>query len=332
MALRLLLLFMLIALGACGKQSADEVRTSAIESADFFLTNGRCQDAIDVLETAGRDSSNARYVKKLASAYACRAGFETARFFDEDLTLISTAPSELGGLARFRVSKMMDASDNQSYLDMQTAVNLLLYAGGLSTSASPSSAARRLALGNEAGKEVDAFLMYLLLNHFGQYLYHYGNTSTSGQKGVRDGSGNKCLASYDNLNFDNALGGVNTLYDYLDVEASDSCNSGTATDGHPDLGPQGGLDTALLCEGAVLMNNFLEVFPIVLAEFAGADFNDLSGVDTVVSTAKGLLAVAEPATTNVIAVKSQALCEAQNSATTDNLQFYFAVLIEGIFL
>lgn len=332
MAKRLLLFLILIGLGACGKQSADEVRTSAIESADFFLTNGRCQDAIDVLENAGRDSKNARYIKKLASAYACRAGFEAARFFDEDLSLIATAPSELGGLARFRVSKLMSASDDQDYLDMQTAVNLLLYAGGLSTSLSPSSAARRAALGNDDGKEIDAFLMYLLLNHFGQYLYHYGNTSTSGQKGARDGAGNKCLASYDNLGFDAALGGVNTLYDYLDVEASDSCNSGTATDGHSDLGPQGGLDSALMCEGVVLMNNFLEVLPIVLGEFTGADFNDLNGVDTVVSTAKSLLVVAEPATSNVIAVKSQSLCETQNSGTTDNLQFYFAVLIEGIFL
>lgn len=332
MGIRLLIVFLFL-LSSCGQREGEELRDDAVTEADFFLTDGRCQEAIDVLEAAGRNSRNARFTKKLATAYACRAGFDIALFFDDDIDLIASAPSELGGLTRFRVSQKMDAPDNQSYLDMQEAVELLLYAGGLSAGSNPSSAARRAALGTDAGKDVDSLLMYLLLNHFGQYLYYYGNTSSSGQKGVRVGGDNKCLVSYDDLAFDNPIGGgINTLYDYLDLESSDSCSSATATQGHADLGTVGNLNIERMCEGVTLLNNFLEVFPIVIAEFAGADFDDLSGIDTVLTTAKSVLVNAEPSTSNVVAVKSRALCEEQNESTDENLQFYIATLIDGIFL
>lgn len=332
MILRFLLCFLLIFV-SCGKKEGDELRDDAITEADFFLTDGRCQEAIDVLEAAGRNSRNGRFTKKLATAYACRAGFNTALFFDNDIELIATAHSELGGLTRFKVSQMMDAPDNESYEDMKEAIDLLLYAGGLSHSQNPSSEARREALGAEAGQDVDALLMYLVMNHFGQYLYYYGNTSSSGQKGVRVAADNKCLVAYDNLTFDNPIvPGVSDLYDYLDVESSDTCSSTNATDGHPDLGAIGSLNIARMCEGVTLLNNFLEIFPKVIAEFGGADFDDLDGVDTVLNAAKDILVAAEPSTINVTRVKSQALCESQNESTDENLQFYMATLIEGIFL
>jgi len=168
----------------CGAD-AERKREDAILSGQIFLDKLQCQQAIEVLEEAGRDSLNVVYMKTLASAYACRAGYNTPSFFTDDLPNISNSGSVIGS-----------APDNDSFDDLQTAIDLLLYAGGLDSAKDPTIQRRAIAMKADEAEEVNAYLLFLILDQMGRYFYHYGDADSNGVKGGRDSGGNECLANY----------------------------------------------------------------------------------------------------------------------------------------
>ncbi|MBI2518776.1 MAG: hypothetical protein HYV97_00080 [Bdellovibrio sp.] len=311
-------------LTGCSK-SAQEKKEDAIVSANILLTKRKCDAAITLLEGVGRDVKDVKYLKALASAYACKSGFGVLKFFADDLALTSD-PAPMGGTARYSTSSDMDSPTNAEYANLQTAIDLLLYAGGIDASLDPTLERRAAFFTDADAKEINAFLMYLLIVQIGRYFYYYGNANTAGVKGGGAGT-NDCFMNYENLAFS---GGFTNMADYLDGGVTGACVS-PATVGHPDLGADNAIDVALACEGIVLLNNFLAIFPTVITGMAGDDFEDLPVLETALNAGKLLVEANTPGSdAKVNNVLSQARCESLNASSDDYIQTYFAFMMETL--
>ena len=155
--------------------SSETVVNEAIQSANILLTNRQCDEAVELLEGVGRQNENSLYLQVLASAYACRAGFSEPSLVANDLVKIGN-PSEFGGFTRFGTSSQMYTYDTDEYLELQTAIDILLYAGNLRTTQNPTSARRLVKLGRSNVGDIDTQLLYMIMAQLGMYLYHYGHT------------------------------------------------------------------------------------------------------------------------------------------------------------
>lgn len=326
------LILPLIFLFSCG-QSADEKVAEAILSANIHLNDGYCDRAINELTAIGNHSTNSNYVKALASAYACRGGYNSSTFVTEDITLFSN-PAVIGGTAKFSTSGSMDAPDNDDFDDIQLAIEALLYAGGLDKDKDPTLTRRSEKFEEAELKEINTFLMYLLMVNLGKYIRFYGNSSDTGVKGSGSNlNSSKCFFKYDsNIKLDpldplDPLTAVN-LQDFLDAPGSltGACSKGDA--GHLSLGEVGSEEQGRMCQGVILLNNFLHVFPNVIAGFSGsieAIFTDiLAAIDALVDTASG----AKDTAAVVFETKSYNKCM---TLSTDNIQVYFATFYETLF-
>ena len=319
-----LIIFSLITVG-CGKKTDDEILEDALNNANRALSNRDCQTAIDALEAIGRKNFDARYLIVLASAYACRGGYNELILFANDFGSINVS-NALGGLTLFSTSDDMTSPGDSDYTDLQTAFNILVFAGGLSTSANPDSDQRRAIFGNAKGGDIDAFIMYISMVQLGRFLRYYGNIDTStGQKGGGAASHN-CLLNYQNIPFD-VGGDISTL---LGGATTGNCNA--LDDGNDELGLQGGINVERSCQGVILLNNFLNVLPAVLDSYTG---NELDEIEAIITTLQGFdvaLLSALGANPEVASVRSQDLCESQNAASQDFLEIYYAIRFEQLFL
>jgi hypothetical protein len=320
-----LLLLLLLLVSGCSQTTEEEV-AEAVLSANIYLSSRKCDKAISVLEEVGRQTGNASYLKTLASAYACAGGFNELTFFGSDLALIGT-PTPFGGPSTFS-TRTMTAADDSQYESLQEAINILLYAGGIATTKNPSGDLRATYFNDQDAKDINVQLMYMILAQYGRFLYYYGNTSSVGAKGEGAQGTNTCFFDYDNALTYNA--GANTMGDYLDGLEAGGNKCGSAGSGHSDFNPAA-TKVARLCQGVVLFNNFLDVLPHFIDAFTGSgvdDFSALSTIQTAVNGYSTVLVAAKSGTENVVAVKSQARCESENSATDEYLQFYYAFFYE----
>lgn len=309
----------------CG--GGDEKKVdNALLSAKTFLTAGDCQSAITSIESISYQAQNLDYLKTRASAYACRAGFEMTRLFDQDLSKIGD-PSVLGGLARFTTSASMTEPRHSTYEDLLTAIDTLLYAGGIPRYRADLIGARKAAFNRIDLEEAHLQTFYFLLAQLGKYVYYYGNSSTAGVKGGGGGS-NTCFLFYDNLLFaDNST----DLETYLSSGNTGACEDRVS--GNPFLGTAGDLNIERMCQGVVLLNNFREIFTeisSIIGDIADLDaLGEIDGLfdaaDTVFANATGTLSE------RVLGVQSQQVCEELNADDNDALQFFFALYFEGLF-
>ncbi len=310
---------------SCGK-STEQKREEAITSAEILLSKKSCQAAVDVLEGVGRDGLNARYMQTLASAYACKAGYSEPTFFADDLPLIGS-PSPFGGLTRFSIASTMGTPDADSFTALQTAIDLLLYSGGISATLEPTVARREAAFTASEAGDIHAQLMYMILTQMGLYLRYYGDSSSTGVKGSGPGS-NVCLANYSNvaITFNDV---ASNLTAYFGAGLTGACNG--LNKGHAQLGAQGSLNVARMCQGVVLLNNFIAILPRVIASITNDELNTVSALSTVLNTAVSQLSTLKSTTNmdNLKTVLNQANCEALNA--TEELEVYFAVMYEVLF-
>ncbi len=316
----ILILFLALLLTSCGADKEVEIE-DAIDKANICLSTSDCECAVEALELLGRQNQNASYMKTLASAYACRTGYTTTNFFSNDLSLID-ANNLIGSMTTFSTSASMDAPDNEDYLNLQTAIDILLYAGGLSTSQN-TTATKRLAKfsAGDAG-DINSQVLFMIMAQLGKYFSYYGNAS-NGIKGTGANT-NQCLAAYDDIS------GIS--YAFLVSESPGTCNAGGLV-GHPDIGTiASGLNIERMCQGVVLFNNFLDVFPNIIASIGGTDFDALEGIEAVIDAAKLILTTAHPTASDVLEVTSQTKCEADNAGDDTNLQIYFIYILELLFL
>lgn len=319
--------FCIFFLVSCGK-SEEQLRKDAVLSANIFLSKGDCQSAIDVLEEVERDTYNGKYMQVLASAYACRAGYTEVEFFSNDVSKVGT-PAAFGGLTRFDLASSMTAYNSDTFLDLQEAINILLYSGGVSASADPTSVRRSNGLSNEDLQDINAQLLYLLLTQLGLYLHYYGDSSSTGIKASGSGT-NVCLANYSNvaLTFSATVTDVST---YLGAGLTGSCNG--LNKGHPALGNQGALNVKRMCQGVVLLNSLLDVLPAVIGSITNNQLNTVSGISTALTAAKTAVLTAKNTLqmSTLLNQTNQTNCEIDNGSDTQYLEVYFAFMFEVLF-
>lgn len=318
---------------SCGK-SADEATAEAILTANIALSKGNCQTAITILEANGRINNNAAYLKTLSSAYACKAGYSTLTFFTSDLakTVMSLPVGPLGGTTTYTTSSaavVTTLQDDQKFKDLQTAIDILLYAGGIDpTNTDPTSAERAKYFTTSEAADIDSQLLYMVLVQLGRYMYHYGDSSATARKGSGPGV-NNCFTTYVGAN-----GDIKTALNAL----AGTCTAATAVT-HPELSSL--LDPAVrkkrLCQGVVLLNGVFAILPNVVASVYSDPVKKaevLAAVSTI-SLAQTALKTFDPTTTTVASTLNQSFCEdasVTTSVSVGNVESYFAMMFEGVLL
>ena len=311
---------------SCGDDGQD-ARENAIVSANIALSSRDCNKAIEALERAPFEWKDATFIRTLSLSYACRGSFDVVNLFSNDLPLFGTvAGSILGGLALYSTSPDMESPTDIEYKSLETGLNYLLYAGGISFDEDPTPQKRESILGIVETQEIEMLAFYEIMVNLGRFLNYYGNTDSNGFKGGGSQS-NKCFIVYQDLPLDN---GLTSLEDWFGLNLTGDCNQlRYDKSGHQYLSPVAGLDVEKLCEGAVLVNNFLEIFPRVLASIEGADFDAIANIEATIDAQLLILEQAKSGTMeNVGNVLSHSLCVSNNSQNTEYLQFYYAVLME----
>jgi hypothetical protein len=310
-------------LSSCGK-NAKEKTASAVLSANISLSKGNCQEAIDILESNGRDERDAEYLKTLASGYACRAGFKVTTFFASDLSKSST-PAPLGGATLYSTSQVTVTGSLQSdskFKDMQTAIDLLYYAGGFSAATEPTSVERAKYFNANEAADINSQMLFMMLAQLGKYMEVYANAGTTGVKGSGTTVNNKCFTDYSNT-----PGGVQAALAAM-PGACKVTNS-----------PSAQLDSAAitvatrrtrLCQGVVLVNGILDVLPSIAASAGGGDLSSISSLTTNIQSYKTALTTAYPAVGSVATVMSQYNCENDPNITTATIESYFAMIFEAL--
>lgn len=315
----ILVLVSLLQLSACGTQDDEQKREAAIEKAFIYMSGGNCRDAISVLEAAPSSDTDARYLKTLSIAYACRAGYSTVRLFAQDLEQFSGAGSFLNALARFSTSSLMTEVDSANFEDMQRAIDILLYAGGIDSTKQPTATRRANYFNAEDAGEINAQLSYLLMAQLGMYFRYFGNTDATGIKSSGTGT-NDCLLTYSTANAQAIISAPSNL---------GSCDNPVADTGHPELLSGGNAKASLACYGVTLFNNLTDVLPAVVAAASsglldGAWINDIDD-------AKDAILLAYPGFT-LVTEQNYSQCVTDNTADDANLELYFAGIFEGALL
>ncbi len=314
---RILIAFIILVVASgCGKPDDSTERQMAVEESYILMSRGDCQGAINKLTSVPPSDTDAKYLQAKALAYACRAGYSTVKLFGTDIDKFATAPSFINGLALFSTSSLRDELDDKQFNDMQTAIDTLLYAGGLSSTQQPSSSKRGEVFGTEDLGEIDALLTYMILVQLGMYFQYYGNIDVTGTKGAGAGT-NDCLISYNNAAVDAFLdGNVNT----------GSCNN-AADIGHPDMMDGAEADISRACRGIVLFNQLFDVFGGVISA-AGSDLLGGGWTDDI-EAAKDALLVAAPGL-SILSELNYDQCVA-DAANDDEIEAFFAYVFETAF-
>lgn len=319
-----LLLFFLIflsVLAGCAKSSIEKIDDD-IDKALFYLTDGpQCQEAIDLLETLGRQNTNSRYIQTLASAYGCRANYSELTLFDEISTIVAGVNTFLPGLAKLSSSLSEHAADSASYTDILTSMNILLYAGNLTTS---SATQRESVFGISQGSTINLQILYEVVVQLGKFVNFYGNANAAGAKG-------QGAANVD----EQGATPSSCFFKYTDSDAQIAIQAGftgvcdsLADTGHPNL------DIALnavatkrrMCEGLVLFTNLVDL----LNNTTLPDVSELEQIDAQLTTLNTAISLAPARLTNLLAIKDQAACVAYVTpgAGFDELQLFYAYFFE----
>lgn len=315
----------LILLFSCGK-TADQQTADAVLSANIALSKGNCQEAIDTLEANGRVNNNSAYLKTLASGYACRAGYSTLTFFTTDITK-TTTPAPLGGTSIYSTSSapvQTTLQNDSSFKDLQTAINILLYAGGIDPTVEPTTAERKKHFPTSEVADIDSELLYMTMVQLGRYMHFYGNGSAAGLKG-KGAAPNNCFTTYANAN-----AAVKTALN----NAAGTCTAAAAVS-HTQLDPAtvaAATRKTRLCQGVVLLNNVFALLPNVLASaFPAANQAAATAAVNAISTAKNALIAADGTTATIAVTLNQSTCEDNTVVTVPNIESYFAAMFESVF-
>jgi hypothetical protein len=314
-ALILSLLFFLLC--SCGKKTSEEV-AEAIDLALTYLSDDECDKAIDVLEEAGRDSSNAIYLQVLASAYSCRAGYSEITFLTSEITKIDTDFADLmKSLTKLTWSPEIVA-DSAEYKDLRESLDILLIVDG--------QAAREAKYGPRKAGDMGVQALLLSLTQLGKFLHFYGNVDADGDKG--DGAASvdeqtatpsKCFMTYSDVRASTLLFGLGGI-----------C---TGTNGHPNMSfaaPDLTTTKRRLCEGLMIVTNIIDILNnLTLPDSIG----NLSAAAATVNAFKTTVTTADATLGTLINTTSQSTCETLVAAADDvefeNLQYIYALLFEA---
>lgn len=307
-------------ISSCGKSTEKEV-ADAVLSANILLSTSQCQPAIDLLEAIGNQPKNAKYLKTLSTAYACRAGYSSTVFFGTDIAK-TAMPSPLGGVTLYTTSTATTTSplaNDTKYKDLLNAINILLYAGGSASTVESGALERAKYFNANEQSDINTQLAFMMLVQLGKFIKVYADADATGAKGGGS-AGNNCFTNYSTTP---AL-----IQTYVTAVLPGACDSVSSS--HPELEVGATNRKARLCQGVVLMNNILDILPAILASAAGGSLSDISSVTTLINTQKTELTTRYPAIGATATVLSQANCETEAAITEDTLAAYYAVVFEGL--
>ncbi len=319
-----LILSILILFYSCAKSPADEV-DEAIDIALTYLSDDKCDEAIDILEDVGRDKTNPIYLQVLASAYACRAGYNEVVFLDTDIAKINSADL-MKSLTTLTLSND-HAADSDSYLDLREALEVVLYVD----SNQPSQVKREAKYGPRKAGDMGVQALFLSFAQLGKFLQFYGNVDAAGVKGQgavstdeQGATASTCFVGYteaQSLAF--VVGG-----------GGGACLNGTSS--HPDMlfAPAATLiiTKRRMCEGLMLITNIVDILDNLTLP-TDTSMGDLSNVKTSIDTSISTITTNFPTLATLLGTTSQTTCETlvatAPTSEFDNLQFLYALIFEG---
>lgn len=294
--------------------------TSAVDDALFYLSKPvpQCQKAIDALEDVGMQARDPRYLQALASAYACRGKFSELILFEDIASIDSDFENFFASLASLPSSAQTEA-ESAEFLDLQRAIDALLYSGGRTT---PSAAEMKIIFGNRQGTNLNMQTLYMILVQLGRFNRWYGRTDTTGKKGLATGAQQSaCFFNYST---------VNAQVVSISHGAGNACDASNV--GSPDLSYADAAATTAtrrrLCQGAMLMNNLLDLLDNIT--FPGGDSTgELGALSAALAPFIDAASALDPKMGAFIANLSQSTCEAEAAVDDETLQLYFAALFEA---
>jgi len=317
-----LIITFIFVLYSCGK-TTDEALTDVITSAENYLSKGQCQNAINLLELVGRRNENAKYLKALAFSYACRAGYSTVTLFATDLTKTASI-SPLGGLATYTTSTVSVQSpfeNDPKFVDLMTALNILLYAGGIKSTTEPTTSERLKYFSASDSGDIDASILYLTLVSLGKYMHVYADT-VNGVKGAGSGS-NNCFTSYSNITSGTVLLALSNMAGACKVTNSSHVQLDFSTIAAPTRKRR-------LCQGVVILNTLIATLPSVLASASGGSLSSASAATAAITAAQAVLTLADPSIGMVASTMNQSICEDDSNVPVEKIEHYFALMFEGL--
>jgi hypothetical protein len=307
--LRIILFSLIFAMISSCALSDREEADNAIYSANLLLSSGDCQGAINALAAIPAQTSNALYYMTYASAYACRAGFNTNTFFLTDVPVLDAGTTDfLNSIAIF-TSSTETTAESDDFLDMQRSIELLLHAGGL---ASPDAEDRIAIFGERQANNINLQALYLMIAQLGKWFHYFGGVNTT--TGIKSG----CLYTYTNGVAQAAINGNPTgacANPYTGVRLSGSTEA----------------TVRRMCYPIVLYNNLIDVLTHVSIS-SGTSNGELGDILTNVETAYDTVCAADPGLTTLCAVRTVEECVDDYTADNTFLQIYMATFFETTFL
>lgn len=318
----LILLFFLFLFCSCAKTNT-EATSEAIDLALTYLTEEKCDKAIDVLEDVGRDQSNAIYLQVLASAYACRAGFNEITFLANDLTQVDATTAFLTSLTKLSLSPESEANSS-SYNDMREAFTILTQVD----SNQPNQDNREIIFGANKAADMGIQALFLGLTQLGKFLHFYGNVDSTGAKGEGAASTDEQGATVSNC-----------FIEYTEASSLAFLATGggacvaSSMVGHPNLSLLPASLTATkkkMCEGLVLVTNLLDILENMTLPSNSA-FDVIRSLPTNLVASRDAIIAVKGSVATLLGTTSQSKCEAVVADATefDNLQFIYAGFFEG---
>ena len=336
---------LIIFLCGCGSADGDKV-SFAVTEAEIYLNTGDCTGALKALSEVGNQKTNARYLLTLASAYGCKAGYSSTGIYGTFTGFSSglDATNPFGSLTKASTASTMTTGDDVDFLNLQSGIDTLLYAGGLSTANNPSTSSRATLFNTDNAFDINVLIFYMLFDQIGRFAYYYGcydgDPSGTPTKGTArtdplcTNNTNECFANYSDATLD--AESASDISSFLGAGVTGGCDD--RAKGHTDLratnGAYNSSQVKTLCQGVVLMNNLREVLKGIEAGFASVpdlqkSFENINDQFAVIEGYGNNSSISD-----VMSTLSQAKCEADfgaDSAGKAKLSVYFVLFFETMF-
>lgn len=323
----LLILSFLVFLFSCAKSPEEKVN-EAIDVAQSYLSDGNCEEAFKILNSAGYQPENPIYLQVYASAYGCRANYTYAVIVDalEDNLIDTTATGLFKSLSILRTSIVEKEADSLSYRSMRSGLNVLLNDDGVTQ---PSQEDRTTKFGSRKAGDIGMQVLFMGIAQFGKFLNFYGNVNATGVKGGgaanTDEQGNPvstCFVSY--------TGDADT-YINLPADYGGACKSGSRVS-HPNLSTAAAdlpVTKRRMCEGLTLLTNIIDVITNIELS-SNSSFADLENIKDLVNDFRDQATTVDPSLQTLLETTSQKECESivGTAAEFDKLQKIYALIFE----
>lgn len=283
-----------------------EEQDQMIITAQGMITNGNCQEAINLLTQMTGIETSSRYYMTLASAQACFGSYNSIDFFMTDVGTIDTSPATdlMPSLSLMSTSANMTSSTDIDFTSIRDAINTLNFAGAV---ANGTYTERAAVFSTTDNNDISLFAAYLAIAGLGMLANFYGNVDGAGTKGAGAGA-SICYFQYT----DAVAQGV------VDGSVGDSC-------ANPYTAPA--TDATLMCEGIVFVNTLFDILqqPDLPLPTDSGEISDIDvAVATFIANCEAVLGVADEVVCTTV---SQVTCEGVSDQARE---IYYATVFEEL--